>query len=184
MVVVTWTLVSSFGSAVRGGDGHLSNVAPLLKDLLATKAWRSFTPPGGEPVTHESFVEFLEAKPTKGVGADYATVRRLLADDVGARDLLDEAVQRPAHRHADVDNVNVRPSGNARDQALRRLRKDAPDLHCQVIAGELTPHAAMIQAGLRPRTATIRVDTVEHAVTGLLRHFTADQIRTTLNDQP
>jgi hypothetical protein len=39
--------------------------------------------------------------------------------------------------------------GNARQQALRRLRKDQPDLQAKVLAGELSPHAATIEAGLR-----------------------------------
>lgn len=43
-----------------------------------------------------------------------------------------------------VDNVNGghRPTGNAREQALRRLRKDAPALHAQVLAGKKTCHRA------------------------------------------
>jgi hypothetical protein len=49
---------------------------------------------------------------------------------------IDQAVQRPAHLHADVNHVNVRPTGNRRDQALRRLRKNRPDLPAQVLAGQ------------------------------------------------
>jgi hypothetical protein len=55
-----------------------------------------------------------------------------------------------------VDNINSsspeeteRPSGTSREAALRRLRKDRPDLHERVIARELTPHAAMVEAGFR-----------------------------------
>jgi hypothetical protein len=35
---------------------------------------------------------------------------------------------------------------------MRRLRKDRPDIHARVLAGELTPHAGMIEAGLRKKT--------------------------------
>src|SRR6516164_4028 len=56
-------------------------------------------------------------------------------------DGADQANQRPAHIHVkrDVDtpknDINVRPDGTSRAAALRRLRKDRPDLHTRVMAG-------------------------------------------------
>ena len=44
-----------------------------------------------------------------------------------------------------------RPSGNSRAAFLRRLRKDRPDIHARVLAGELSPHAGMIEAGFRKK---------------------------------
>ena len=41
--------------------------------------------------------------------------------------------------------------GTSRTYALRRLAKDRPDLHAQCLAGDLTAHAAMVQAGFRHR---------------------------------
>ena len=45
-----------------------------------------------------------------------------------------------------LDNVqgslHQAPTGNSRDAFLRRLRKDAPEVHARVIAEELTPNAA------------------------------------------
>jgi hypothetical protein len=55
-------------------------------------------------------------------------------------------------------------SGNSRAAFLRRLRKDRPDIHARVIAGELMPHAGMIDAGFRkarpakPATTTISLE--------------------------
>ena len=37
------------------------------------------------------------------------------------------------------------------DSCLRRLRKDRPDIHARVLAGELSPHAGMIEAGFRKK---------------------------------
>jgi hypothetical protein len=45
-----------------------------------------------------------------------------------------------------------RPSGNSRAAALRRLRKDRPDLHARILAGEISAHAAMVEAGFRHQT--------------------------------
>ncbi|NIJ10617.1 hypothetical protein FHU38_000961 [Saccharomonospora amisosensis] len=59
--------------------------------------------------------------------------------DPKALDLLDQALQNPAHvhiGHIDVDNIRVtQPSedaGTGKDYSLRKLRKDAPE---QVKAG-------------------------------------------------
>ncbi|MGH3573737.1 MAG: hypothetical protein ACRDUW_18255 [Pseudonocardiaceae bacterium] len=80
-----------------------------------------------------------------------------LADVPG---LLRRVLERDAWRTDLVSNPHKvgRPATGTKAQALRRLRKDAPELHAQVLAGNLTAHAAMIQAGYRHRTVTIRVD--------------------------
>jgi len=88
-----------------------------------------------------------------GMGSTVAITKALLRDDKVASDLLDQALQGKQGRRSDlVSNSNevARPVGTTRDQALRRLRKDAPELHAQVLAGELSPHAAMVEAGFRP----------------------------------
>jgi len=50
-----------------------------------------------------------------------------------------------------LDNIQgcPAPTGTSRDAALRRLRKDRPDLHAKVISGEKTAHRAMVEAGFR-----------------------------------
>jgi hypothetical protein len=47
------------------------------------------------------------------------------------------------------DDVHVRPAGNSAARALRKLREDRPDIHMRVLAGELSPHAGMAEAGFR-----------------------------------
>ena len=48
-----------------------------------------------------------------------------------------------------VDNINKRPDGTSKDATLRRLRKDYPELHKRVLAGELSANAAALEAGFR-----------------------------------
>lgn len=52
-----------------------------------------------------------------------------------------------------------------------KLRKDRPDLHAQVLAGELSPHAAMVEAGFRKRTITVPLE--PGAAATLRRHCSA-----------
>jgi hypothetical protein len=64
-------------------------------------------------------------------------LRRLCKDDMEALDLIDQAVQRPngGDRKSEgaptrVDNINSDPvpNGTSEQAAIRRLRKDRPDL--------------------------------------------------------
>ncbi len=63
--------------------------------------------------------------------------------------MIDQATKGRQGKRTDlVDNVNevMRPNGNTRQHALRKLRKSRPDLHAKVLKGKLSPHAAMIEA--------------------------------------
>ncbi len=76
------------------------------------------------------------------------THKHLCQDDPGALDAIDRATQREAHRPVSNNNVITSSTektvqGNANTYALRKLRKDRPDLHERVISEEISPHAAM-----------------------------------------
>jgi hypothetical protein len=45
----------------------------------------------------------------------------------------------------------MRPTGNSAAAAMRRLRKDCPDIYFRVLAGEVSAHAGMIEAGFRKK---------------------------------
>lgn len=64
--------------------------------------------------------------------------------------------------------------GTSREYALRRLRKDAPKLHARVLSGQMSPHAAMVQAGFRPATFTIRGDSAESIAAALRRRLSPE----------
>jgi hypothetical protein len=64
--------------------------------------------------------------------------------------------------------------GTSTSYALRRLQRNRPDLHAQVLAKELTPNAAMIAAGFRDRTLTIPINPTL-AGKRLALHYTPDQ---------
>jgi hypothetical protein len=85
-------------------------------------------------------------------------------------DAKDRAQQRPGGRPKTVDNgsgnINgfQRPTGGSKAYALRRLRKDRPDIHARVLAGETSAHAGMIEAGFRRAIATKQVSHDTHAL--------------------
>lgn len=171
------SLVDALSSALdRGGHG-LSNAPTLLRRLLQEGGWQEFETSRGEVVQHARFADFIVTPPLKGLGTNVDLVRRIVKDDVETLDLLDQALQNPAHIHADVNVINVdRPQGTSQEQALRRLRKDAPELHAEVLAGRLSAHAAMVKAGFRPKTFTIRGDRPDSIVKTLRKNLSPEQL--------
>lgn len=172
-------LVEALGSSLMRGGNALQAVPDLLKRVLAEEAWRDFITQRGEHVEHERFADFVTTPPLAGLGAEVALIRRIVADDTEALDLLDQALQSPASIHA-VSNIHgtERPAGTTKDRALRKLRKDAPEVHAEVLAGRLSAHAAMVQAGFRPKTFTVRADDAESAARTLRKHLPPDQLAT------
>jgi hypothetical protein len=164
-------LVESLGSALRSSEHGLSAVPGLLRQVLADESWREFVTQLGDHVTHERFTDFVETPPLEGLGSDVDMVRRVVADDPELLDLLDQALARRQGERTDLSHNRSevkRRQGTTKEQALRRLRKDRPDLHQRVLAGDLSPHRAMVEAGFRRRTVSVPVDDAE-ATAGTLR---------------
>lgn len=169
----SWAVISTLGSALTHGDNSLDLVPGLLKQVLQDDMWREFTTPSGGTARHERFEHFLVERPTEGLGVSVALVKRIVAADIEASDMLDRALQNPTG----VNNVHThRPVGNSRDAALRRLRKDDPGLHAAVLADEMSAHAALVKAGYRQKTATIRVADPASAARTLRRVMTPDDL--------
>ena len=110
-------------------------------------------------------------------GAAYSKAR---LESLRKLEEFDQETRRPVgtNQHSggvDIVNTLGRPEGNSRQYALRRLRGPRPDLHSRVIAGELTPHAAMLEAGFRRRT--LSVEPMPAALDRFVRrHLTEQQI--------
>ena len=97
-----------------------------------------------------ALLEGIEIQPREGLGANERTLKNLCRDDIQASDLIDRALQgKPggqvdnqnaskSETNVDIVTIRLRPHGNSRNGALRRLRKDAPELHGRVLAGDLS----------------------------------------------
>ena len=174
-------LVESLGSSLQRGGNALADAPALLKRVLAEEAWKTFVTRRGELVEHERFADFVTTPPTAGIGATVELVRRIVADDKEALDLLDQALKESSKQgeRTDIfDNVQevCAPTGNSESAALRRLRKDVPELHAEVLAGNLSAHAAMVRAGFRPKTFTVRADSADSTARTLRKHMSPDAL--------
>jgi hypothetical protein len=178
-------VVDALVSAMEHGAANLDEVPRILRRILDEDLWRFYVNAKRVEVRHERFADFVTARWPDGLGTTVETLRNLVRGDLELVDLLDRAL--PGRQGARTDLVDVinevaGPDGTSQAAALRRLRKDAPGLHADVIAGRLSAHAAMVAAGFRRPTATVRTDDPAAFVRAGLRYFTADQIRAALGD--
>lgn len=170
------TLVEALSSSLEHGGTALGTVPKAVARVLQEGAWREFVTSRGEHVVHQRFADFVTTPPLKGLGSNIELVRRIVADDAETTDLLDQALQRSVGNPGIGNNVPDRPAGNTQAKALRRLRKDAPELHADVLAGRLSAHGAMVQAGFRPKTVSVPVTKPDAVARALLKYMSADDI--------
>lgn len=130
--------VAALVDTLRRGGSALESVPHQIKQILRDETWRHFVTRLGKEVCHERFADFVTTPPLAGLGADVPLVRRLIADDVEALDLLDRALQ---VRHGgdrksnqikrDVSTLDKDPNqrGTSRDYAAltaSRVERTAP----------------------------------------------------------
>jgi hypothetical protein len=63
-----------------------------------------------------------------------------------------------------------------------RLRRDHPALYERVVAGEMTTHAASVEAGFRPRMRSVDITSPANAIRYLCRVFDPDELRAALDE--
>lgn len=155
-------LIQSLRKSLATREHSVKAFPGLLRRTIETGAWRAFKTPLGELVTHQHFAAFLTSEPFNGLGISVDYAEQIVRHDKAVLEQLTHALQdgRQGRRTDLVDNIHEveRPTGTSETAALRRLRKDRPDLLEKVIARELSAHAAAVAAGFRPRTITIRAD--------------------------
>lgn len=177
------TVINALQRSLSNASFGLSNFPDLLKAILREDAWEERQlHQNGEIVPFRSFAEFVQAPLIRGLGSSVDQIKRLCSDDPEAIDLIDRAMQQKRGKRAKVDirnNITNKTSGlgTSAEGAIRRLRKDRPDLHQQVLEKKLSPHAAMLAAGFRKPTATVRLEPEAFAqVAG--KQFSKKQLRT------
>ncbi|MGI8406029.1 MAG: hypothetical protein ACR2OE_14925 [Thermomicrobiales bacterium] len=183
--------IEALQTATHSADFGLDNLPSLLTTVITEDRWQvRWVRSLKREVTFASFADFATARTPAGLGTSIEMLKRMCRDNRTALDALDKTTagtdgapignQNAFRKKTTVDNVHIAknrisPTGNATDTALRRLRKDSPSLHARVLAGELSPHAAMIEAGFRTRTVSIRIDP-ESAARSIVTHFDPDQV--------
>jgi hypothetical protein len=155
----------------------------LLIDVMDSGAWQSFRTPNGLAVNPTSFREFVMAQPFQGLGTTKEKIEAHLGEDNAAVVKLRKLWKGSTDpRQSSTNNVSrATKQGNRRDYTLERLERERPDLRERVDARELSPNAAAIQAGFRPRTFTVRADDPEKIAATLRRQLPEDVLKRVIN---
>jgi hypothetical protein len=171
-------LVESLQHALHSGEVGLSLVPPLVKRVIEEERWHErYVRVIREEARFDRFVDFVEATPPEGLGADLPLVERLCADDPEALRLIRAATVNPKGKHrVRITNMSKANSDDA-SYVLSRLHGDRPDLYHEVVAKRMSPHAAAKQAGYRKPYASVRTDDPAKVAAFLAKHFAADEIR-------
>ena len=168
-------VVEALESAMRSGN-HALNAAPdLMCRTIAEGCWKRFVTKRGETVEHNSFEEFLNIIPLRGLGLSAEQARRVLAHDPVALNAFDEALGVSGTPNEDALPAD-RQAGPQRARALERLLEVKPQLYQEVEAGTRSVNSALVSAGLRSRTFTVKSGDANAAVRALKRHLTPDQL--------
>lgn len=178
------TLVAHLRRALLDGFRDLSTVPTLIKRLIADDMWRErVDPPTARALGRfRSFDEFAGTPAAKGgLGSSVRQLKALCKDDKAALTWIDSVTGSHQGHRSDLnlfDNIQEvkAPTGTSESAALRRLRKSAPELHADVLAGRLSAHAAMVQAGFRPKTITVPVTRPDVIARTLRKHMSAEDI--------
>jgi hypothetical protein len=135
----------------------------VYEEIKQTGGWQHLTDLKGRPF--RSFVQFC--KNPNGLGLDRDEIERRLSERYQALDDKDREGQRGPGRPAETlynENSAIQglaPTGTSSEAALRRLRKHRPDIHARVMAGKLTAHAGMVEAGFRKPGKSRRMPTLD-----------------------
>lgn len=170
-----WTVVREVIHSTTDGAMILSAMPGIVRRLLDEEAWRKFEAPGAGTVEHDSFTEFMEDKPPRGLDGKRAQLLALCGSDGEltnrVKRLLSEEVEPLAEHGVNQygDGATKSSGANTADYVVARLKRDDPILAEQVVRGEITANAAARAAGIRrPR---IVLSTPERIVKSLRKHL-------------
>jgi hypothetical protein len=88
---------------------------------------------------------------------------------------------RPKKRYTNEKDITLKDRGTSNTYAIAKLRKHAPDIHARVLAGELSPHAGMIEAGFRKKPPSRKQTTLDK-IWKLIATLSVDDLRTLVAD--
>lgn len=132
--------------------GGLRQFPALLKKVIATRAWERRTV-HGKVVELASLRELITAKPVSGWGEDPSKVEAVIRDDPEALAAFREAMKHQGERTDlgnNVPEVDRPDRGNSRAYSISRVQRECdPETVAAVMAGEMSPNAALVKAGVR-----------------------------------
>jgi hypothetical protein len=170
---------------LRSGQSNLTTVLPaLITRIIKDQLWigqRSFH--GHE---FKTFRQFVEDETSGGLRVKYNVLMDYCKHDTECTRLLKELEPELAKQGGDGSNQyskkenskgsNTTLADRGSTYTLRRLKRDRPDLAQKVIGGDLSAHAAAIEAGFRKRMVQVE-PTAEGFLKAMHKHLNTAEIK-------
>ena len=138
--------------ALRDNKSSLENFPLLIKRVIRERAWESRIM-SGTLIQLPSLRDLIERPPIEGWGEKLERIKAVIRHDLEALKMFTKAtLQDQGTRNDLVDNIHKveRPSGTSRARSLMQVESECdPETARAVFAGELSPHAALVKAGIR-----------------------------------
>lgn len=154
-------MIQSLQQAIGHGGEQVFDVVPIvLRRVLEDRLWAERKDRSGQPF--RSFEAFATHILWQGLETSiselllycrkHPEVAALIRHEVEA---AEERLRGKDGRFLHNDSVKME-GGNAATYALRRLKRDRPDLAEKVVAGEMSANAAAIEAGFRKPASPLK----------------------------
>jgi len=165
-------IVSELRKSLSSTEHGLSTVPGLVTVIVRDDAWRErVIRATGERVEFDSFEQFVLARPLDGLGATLDQLRGVCRADPEAIDAIDRAIGSRQGERTDLGVIHPEVAPKQRDRSgkhLRRLRRDFPALHADVLGGGVTVYEASVKAGIFPKRVSVNLSSPESAARTLL----------------
>ena len=139
-------------------------IGNALVTIYSKEWWREVTPSGGLGTKHfDTFFEWLEAPSPWGCDSTKEAIMPILKEQNllaynKIRGWEDASNKNGTNQYSGCDNITPSDRGDDPTYKVRRLQRDAPEYAAKVLAGELSPNAAYIEAGFAKRKQSFTID--------------------------
>ena len=180
------TLIKTISEMLHEYGLSSGDAAEGIEYILDSELWKRRDPSPGllEAREYKFFPKFCEDNAPWGLRTSYATVidvckrdNRIYHKVVEAGKIEEQERDDKGRFKPAVYNVNDGNStkGNSKAYGLSRLEKYRPDLYESVIENEMSVNEAMIEAGFRTKTHTVKED-ADYVAKWIKRTFGKDQV--------
>lgn len=175
-------IVQTVARVLVAGQG-LADIPSHIAMIIDQNMWQDrIIHQTGERATFTRFEDFVTTPPLQGLGTRLDVLKKLCEGTpaqskvLGALSALNQNGTNRFTVEEDRGN-NITPMrGDSQSYKLARLKRDNPDLAEKVIEGELSAHAAAVEAGFANPKVSINLKDLSSAARTICRKLDRDEV--------
>ena len=151
--------------------GGLKNFPGLLKKIIVNKSWQCRVNMG-TTIELGSLRELVTEFPIRGWGEDPKKIEAVIKDDPEVLAMFREAMKAVNQHDVPCNNITGQTTGTSRAYSVTRVQQECkPEVIAKVMAGEMSPNAALVKAGIRENRQVYLPRDPKKAAEKLARQF-------------